>query len=221
MFRKSRMAAFTVVVTLALSGLALAQGRYGDRDGDRDDDDGYYRRGNHNQAREYGHQNGYRDGYARGQHEGRENDPSDFRTPDWRQAGRGYENWMGPFGQYQNGYRDGYGQSFRVGFQSIQSWRRGDGDGDDRAYPRPVFGGFGGTAFRWGFADGSRVAREDLERGKPYRAEPRGPYEDRDRGYASREGDQRYYKERYSEAYRQGYARTWAESQGSYRRYMR
>ena len=41
------------------------------------------------QTRQCGYDNGYRDGVARGQHEGRENDPYDYQTPDWRQATRG------------------------------------------------------------------------------------------------------------------------------------
>lgn len=93
-----------------ISSLSLAQ--YHD-----DDDDGGYHQGNPRQARQYGYQQGYRDGYAKGRHEGRENDPNDYQTPDWRQATRGYEQWMGPVETFQNGYRDGYGSGFQAGYQ--------------------------------------------------------------------------------------------------------
>lgn len=219
MFRKSRMAAFAVLVALALSGLAVAQDRWGWGDGDRDDD-AYRRGGNSAQAHEYGRQNGYRDGYNKGIHEGRENDPFDYRTPDWRQAGHGYKNWMGSFGQYQDGYRDAYSQGFRAGFQSVQGLRRGDGDGDrdDRGYrpydPRVGGGFFGGDVARdWGYRDGSDAARSDLRLGKGFNSQPRGRYDDADRGYNRSYGDKREYKERYTEAYRQGYATVW-DSQG-------
>ena len=70
-----KMAACAVAVTVALSGMALAQ--YG-----RDDDDGYYRQGNSARARQYGYQQGYNDGVSKGRHEGREHDPYDYQTPD-------------------------------------------------------------------------------------------------------------------------------------------
>ena len=88
MVRTVRMAALLLATTLIVSGLAFAH----------DDDDDYYRRGNPAQAQQYGYNNGFRDGEHRGQHEGRENDPFDYQTPDWRQATRGYKGWMGPLG---------------------------------------------------------------------------------------------------------------------------
>src|SRR5215471_10267198 len=132
--RSTGMAAYILALTLTIGGVALAQ-----------DAADYYRRGNTDQARQYGYQNGYRDGVAQGQHEGRENDPYDFHTPDWRQATRGYADWMGPVNWYQRGYQDGYGNGFQVGFQSIanrwrdrddrygESWRDRDGDRYDRS----------------------------------------------------------------------------------------
>lgn len=115
MWRTMRMAAYTLAVTLVMSGFALAQ-----RDHDRDDDDGYYhRQGTTAQARQYGYQNGYRDGVQKGRHEGRERDPHDYQTPEWRHATRGYERWMGPVNLYQRGYQEGYSNGFRSGYQSV------------------------------------------------------------------------------------------------------
>jgi flagellar biosynthesis/type III secretory pathway protein FliH len=106
------MAALAIAVIVAFSGLSLAQHR------DDDDDGGYYQ-SNSRQARQYGYQQGYRDGYAKGKHEGRENDPNDYQSPDWRQATRGYEQWMGPVQAFQNAYRNGYENGFRAGYQSL------------------------------------------------------------------------------------------------------
>src|SRR5215467_2260125 len=70
--RMATLASCALALTLIMSGIALA----------RDEDD-YYRRGNPDQARNYGYQNGYNDGAKHGRHEGREHDPNDYRTPDW------------------------------------------------------------------------------------------------------------------------------------------
>jgi hypothetical protein len=202
------MAAFALAVTLVTSGLALAQ-----RDHDRDDDDGYYRQGNTAQARQYGYQNGYRDGVQKGRHEGRERDPYDYRTPDWRQAARGYKGWMGPVNWYERGYQEGYSNGFRSGYQET-SHRWGDGD-RDRDDGRPYGGrgaydpnriGYGGnTAYRFGVEDGSTAAREDIEHRKPYNSKPRGRFEDRDHGYRREYGSRDRYRAEYTDGYRAGY----------------
>ena len=229
-WRKSRVAALAVLVTLSLSGLAVAR----DRDGD--DDDRYSRGGNPRQAHEYGRQNGYRDGYKQGREEGRERDPNDFRNPDWRQASRGYKNWMGPQNLYQDGYRDAYGQGFRAGYQSVWGAGRGrEGDGDERIY-RPYdpvvrpWGGrdgdgdrdnrsHGGDAARdWGYRDGQDAARSDSSVGKSFNPKPRGRYEDRDRGYKSYMGDEHEYRVQYDHAYREGYAAAWNPGRRGWRR---
>jgi len=212
MMRQMKIAALAIAVTLVLSGFALAQ----DRD---DDDDGYYQQGNSAQARQYGYQNGYRDGYSKGRHEGRENDPNDYRTPDWRQATRGYQQWMGPVSWFQRGYRDGYSNGFRNGYLSAS---RGDGDGD-RDY-QPYYGGNypygndpyygnqtwsrGNVAYNTGYQDGASVAREDRSSGKRYNPNPRGRYDDEDHGYRSEYGNKGAYKTQYASGYRTGYQAT-------------
>jgi len=60
-------------------------------------------------------------------------------------------------------------------------------------------------AYRTGYQDGTRKAREDMERNKPFNANPRGEYDDRDHGYRREYGDKSSYKSRYSEGYRAGY----------------
>ena len=203
MRRQTRVAALLIALIVAFSGLSLAQYH--------DDDDGYYQ-GDFGQARQYGYQQGYRDGYDKGRHEGRENDPNDFQEPDWRQATRGYQQWMGPMDLYQNAYRHGYGRGFRAGYQSVnRSWGYRDGDSDEGIYDRgEIYGqsgsGYGNNiAYRTGYQDGMRKAREDMERNKPFNANPRGEYDDRDHGYRREYGDKSSYKSQYSEGYRAGY----------------
>jgi hypothetical protein len=204
--RQLRMVALAIAVIVAFSSLSVAQ--YHD-----DDDDGGYHQSNPRQARQYGYRQGYRDGYAKGRHEGRENDPNDYQSPDWRQATRGYEQWMGPAETFQNGYRDGYGSGFQAGYQSLNGgW--GDGDEDrDRGwynrggdvYDQPDFSYGSNMGYRTGYQDGISQARDDAHKNKPFDSNPRGKYDDRDHGYRRESGDKSSYKEQYTNGYRAGY----------------
>jgi len=206
MRQQMRMAAYALAVTLMLSGLALAQR-------DRDDDD--YDRGrypNSASTEQYGYQNGYRDGVEKGRHEGRENDPDDFRSPEWRNASNGYQPWMGPFDAFRHGYRDGYRAGFENGFRQAQ---RGDRDRDDgyyrgepyrgNTYPVSSGWGNGNAGYSMGYNDGISVAREDRSKGKPYNPNPRGKYDDRDHGYSSAYGSKSQYRASYGDGYHAGY----------------
>jgi hypothetical protein len=203
MWRMVKMSACALAATLALSGLALAQR-------DRDYDDGYYRGGNFDQARQAGYQRGYNDGIGKGRHEGREHDPNDYHTPDYRQAKRGYQNWMGPVEVYQRAYREGYSNGFRAGYEEVAGYGYGrdrDGyadwrhDGERTAY---YFDG-ANVANRFGSEDGAQAAREDIYHRKDYNSKPRGRFGDRDRGYRREFGSKDRYKDEYTAAYRSGY----------------
>jgi hypothetical protein len=202
MMQRMKLAACVVAMTLIVSGIALA------------DDDDYYRGGGRAQAHQYGFQNGYRDGLHKGQHEARENDPNDFQSRDWRNASRGYQQWMGPFEVFQDGYRDGYRQGFQAAFND--RWgRRGNGDRDDgyrdnRYYPQNNYGGgYGGNvAYNYGLQDGVQAGREDAYRGKQFNPNPRGSNH-ADRGYSREYGDRNAYREQYSDGYRTGYQQTY------------
>lgn len=207
MRRQMRMAALVMAVMLVVSGLALAQ-----RDRDGDDDDYGYNRGNAAQAQQYGYQKGYRDGAKRGREEGRENDPFDYQTPDWRQATRGYQRWMGPVELFQRGYQNGYRAGFESGYQSVN---RRDGDRDDGYYGRGGYGGpgygrdgYNSPAYNVGYQDGQEMARHDLQKRNGYNSSPRGPFDDRDRGYQRQYGDKNEYKAEYTQGYRAGYDST-------------
>ncbi|MBA3915175.1 MAG: hypothetical protein H0X25_15265 [Acidobacteriales bacterium] len=215
-------AAVLLGAALSISSLAVAQ--------DRDGDDGYYRQGHYGQAQQYGYQNGYRAGLDKGRHEGRENDPNDYRTPDWRSASSGYQQWMGSLGEYQRAYRDGYSNGFRAGYQAEnrdrdngQNAYYGGGAVAPRPFPYPgrypVNGNgqyyparYESPAYSVGYQDGSSQAREDLLKRKPFNANPRGRYDDEDHGYNSSYGSKNAYKSLYADGYRAGY-------QAAFRRY--
>jgi hypothetical protein len=203
------MAALAVSAVLALGTFALAQ----------DWDDYNYRGGNAAQTRQYGYDSGFRDGEKRGRHEGRENDPYDYHTPDWRQATRGYKNWMGPVNAFQNGYQQGYADGFRSGFNSERPGYRGDRDDHyrgDRYRGDNHYGngnGYYGGNYRYnsragydvGYQDGVTMAREDQYKNKPFNANPRARFGGRDNGYNREYGDKNAYKDQYTDGYRAGY----------------
>jgi hypothetical protein len=200
MTRTVRTAALAVTFILGLSLAGMAQHDY---------DDGYYRGGDQNQARQYGYQNGYRDGVARGREEGLENDRFDYRTPDGRQSLRGYEGWMGPAGAFQRGYQEGYRLGLSSGYDAVSN-RRGDHDhdADDRGYSGLWGygdGRFSSPAYNIGYQDGAQVAREDIQNGKRFNSTPRSRYDDRDHGYRREYGSKDRYKSIYTDGYRAGY----------------
>jgi len=202
------MSAYALAATLALSGFALAQ-RDRDRDDDDDRNDGYYRGGNYDQARQYGYQRGYNDGIGKGRHEGREHDPYDYQTPDYRQATRGYERWMGPVEVYQRAYREGYSGGFRSGYSEVtqRGWRDGDRDGDWRqdGWRTGYDPNAENVANRFGYQDGAQAAREDVDHRKSYNSKPRGRFDERDHGYRREFGSKDQYKSEYAAGYRAGY----------------
>ena len=202
MRQQLRMAALVVSIVVALSTFSWAQ------DYDRDD---YYRGGNVAQARQYGYQSGYRDGEKKGQHEGRENDPFDYRTPDWRQASHGYKSWMGPVSVFQSGYQEGYRDGFQSGFASARpAWQGGD-RGFYRGgsyYGSENYGSYTRVAYDTGYQDGVTMAREDLYKDKPFNPNPRARFDDRDHGYRREYGNKNDYKSEYTDGYRAGYQAT-------------
>ena len=198
-YAKFRVAVFALVAAFAMSSFALAQ---------YDDDDRYSRRGNGDQAHQYGYQSGYRDGYSKGRHEGRENDPGDVDSEKLEDATRGYQPWMGPVQYFQDGYRDGYRNGFRVGYQAVNRGRDNRDYDSGGYYPSGNYdqrGQYENPGYDIGYRDGATVAREDAQAGKPYNAEPRGRYDDMDHGYRREYGSKNEYKSQYANGYRAGY----------------
>ncbi len=116
MFRSLRIAALAAVITMGLASVAWAHG----------DDDYYYR---HDETREHGYQNGFRDGVDHGRYDRTQKYRYNYKSDQWEDADRGYEHWMGSRGQYKRAYRDGYVRGYERGYNSY-SWRN-DGDRDD------------------------------------------------------------------------------------------
>jgi hypothetical protein len=199
-----RMAALAISMVVGLSTFTFAQ-RYDWND--------YDRGGNVAQSRQYGYDNGFRDGEKKGRHEGRENDPLDYGTPDWRQATHGYKSWMGPVSAFQSGYQQGYREGFRSGFASEQhEWRDRDRNRDgfyrDNSYYGSGYGSYSRVGYDTGYRDGVTQAREDLYKRKPFNPNPRGRFDDRDHGYRREYGEKSNYRAQYTDGYQVGYQAT-------------
>jgi hypothetical protein len=102
------MALLGAAVSLAFGSVAWGQ-QYG-----RYDDDDYYR---HDEAREHGFKNGYRDGLRAGQFDSERGRRFKYKNDDWEDS-RGYEHWMGDHGRYKHSYREGYEQGYRRAYGS-------------------------------------------------------------------------------------------------------
>ncbi len=98
-----RVAALAATVPLILASVAWGQWK-------QYDNDGYYNR--HDEAREHGYKNGYRDGASAGQYDRARGRRFNFKNDDWEDS-RGFEHWMGSKGSYKQAYREGYEQGYR------------------------------------------------------------------------------------------------------------
>jgi hypothetical protein len=115
-----RLSALAAVFSLALGSVAWGY----------DGDDYYYR---HDEAREHGFQNGYRDGSGAGRSDSERGRRFKFKNDDWEDS-RGYEHWMGNHGDYKRAYREGYERGYRRAF-GYESGRYRDRD-DYRRHDR-------------------------------------------------------------------------------------
>jgi hypothetical protein len=106
LWRWVRTSLLAATVSLAFASVAWGQSwqRY--------DDDDHYR---HDEAREHGYNNGYRDGIRAGQNDSERGRHFKFKNDGWEDA-HGYEHWMGDHGQYKRAYRDGYERGYRRGY---------------------------------------------------------------------------------------------------------
>jgi hypothetical protein len=126
-----RVAALAAFVSLAFGSVAWAQSSWG-QSSRYDDDDDYYR---HDQARELGFKNGYRDGQRQGQSDVERGRRFKFKNDDWEDS-RGFEHWMGNKGQYKQAYRDGYERAYRQTYSYYGDRYRNDYRYQDRYHDR-------------------------------------------------------------------------------------
>jgi len=100
MSKRPKRAGVLFAALLFLSGLAVAQDRYG---------------GSMN-AKEHGYQHGYRDGLRQGRYDRSRGATYSFDAEDYRRADGGYQKYMGEHDDFQQGYRSGYKAGYDDGY---------------------------------------------------------------------------------------------------------
>ena len=110
-----RMALLGAAVSLAFGSVAWGQAwvRY-------DDYDRYYY---HDEAREHGFQNGYRDGLDTGANDGRRGQSYDPESSHfYRHGDYGFSSILGARDAYKRAYRDGFLRGYQEGYQNWQRY---------------------------------------------------------------------------------------------------
>ena len=209
--RSMRLAALTVAMTLAFSGLALAR--------DHDDDTKTIITDHYKDKHEDRHHDWDRD---RDHHWwGGDHDRNDRNNDRWRESererAREHERWEREHrndgyygGQIYNRYPRGYpGGGYPSGGYPSGGY----------GYPGTVYGrgGYGngasGIGFNQGRMEGANQARKDIAQGKPFNPNPRGSNHT-DNGYHSYMGDKNQYRASYTEGYRSGYESNFGGGRG-------
>jgi len=199
MLRQLKTAGLVLTAILFITGLAVAQDRYG---------------GSMN-SKEHGQQHGYRDGLRQGRADRSHREEYNFKTEDYKHADEGYEKYMGEHDDFQDGYRNGYHTGYDDGFYGRPI--RSDVYGLDERYdpdrvPRrdgdaDVYAdwGYSDVAMDTGYRDGLQAGRQDLQNRKDYRPNKHEAYEDADHGYRKNYGDKNRYKAQYRKGFVRGY----------------
>ena len=204
--RSMRLAALTVAMTLAFSGLALAR----DHDDDRYQHDHYrdkHEDRNHDWARGHDNDHWWNRDHDRNNDRGRESDRDRIREHErWEREHRNSnDGYYG--GQIYNHYPRGYPGSGSV-------YPGGSYGYPGSVYGRGGYGNGGGSGFNQGSMEGANQARKDMAQGKPFNPNPRGSNHT-DNGYHSYMGDKNQYRASYTEGYRSGYESNFGGGRGS------
>ena len=199
MLRQLKSVSLVLALILFVTGLAVAQDRYG---------------GSMN-AKEHGQQHGYRDGLRQGRADRNHREEHSFNTEDYKRADEGYAKYMGEHDDFQNGYRDGYRSGYDDGYygRAIRSdvyglderydpdrVPRRDGDADSYAN-----WGYSDVAMDTGYRDGLQAGQQDMRQHKDYRPDKHDAYEDADHGYRKNYGNKNRYKEQFRKGFVRGY----------------
>lgn len=196
MFRQITRLSLVFIVFACLTGLAVAQDN-GDLSG----------------PAQSGFRNGYADGFQQGREDLRAGEAYNFHGRDYDNAMRGYESYMGSRDEYREGYRRGYVTGYSDGYRGREShfaepsgpppYRRHD---DDDYGPGPGYGRRS-VAFQTGFRDGMIAGGKDRDHNKQFRPTKNDKYEDADHGYSHDLGSKKEYKREYRDGFMAGYQR--------------
>lgn len=199
-----------LLLTLVTAGLAH----------DRNDRDGYYQSSSMD-SRQYGYENGHRDGVHHGREDRLRSLGYNMRSDDYKKSDRGYQKHMGNKGVYKAGYRQGYEAGYDNAYYQRDNGRFGGlyGRREDR-YGRDDRYGWGNrnqrddyysrgsynrVAFQNGYRDGLDDGQKDMRKNEDFDPNDHGDYRDADNGYKSGYGSKEAYKQEYRQGYLGGY----------------
>ena len=199
MLRVTGIRAFVLTVTVACSGLALADQKY---------------RAGSLEARDHGYEHGYRDGFHKGAEDRSHHNRFKAEVKD---ADAGYEKFMGSKDQYKEGFRSGFVAGYDDGFNNRsgrlsqlygpydETYRtRGNADRYDELYPEKGWSS-SHLAADMGYRDGLAAGSADFEHHLVARPEEQRDFRDGDHGYRSGYGDRIVYQQQYRDSFLQGY----------------
>jgi len=176
------------------------------------------------EARRSAYDQGYREGFARGQSDARRGNRYAYENVrDYQRADKGYHRRMGDRERYRHIFRDGFAAGYSEGYGRLARYGR---NVPRRQGPYPQtrpgvwgpsgqYGGYYSAAFDYGARDGYEKGREDARKNRSFDPVRHSWYRSGDRHYQSRSGSREQYKDVYRRGFQQGYERGYRE--GRYR----
>lgn len=140
----------------------------------------------------------------------------------------GYDNSMGPKGQYKQGYREGYARGYNDGLngtnasgypnQYPNNYPYPNGGNHPNQYPNSGQYGYGvdQVAQQNGYQDGVYYGERDRANGNNSNPRDAKGYRDADHGYTDSLGSKSEFQQAYRQAFLQGYQEGYNRSNGGY-----
>jgi hypothetical protein len=214
----------TGLATLVMLSVGLPAGAQvwgGTPGGDRDDG-----RWGQNDSRA-AYDNGYRRGLERGERDGRDRRPMNYRDEkDYRNGDWGYDRRYGSRDYYRQAFRSGFEAGYSASYSRYGGYGQANGRAVPRGYPgsapypngrypdrtggygRPDGYGYGyanNIAFQNGYRDGLEKGDKDWRSRKSYDVLRHDWYRDGDRHYKKEYGPRNQYKDAYRAGFKQAY----------------
>jgi hypothetical protein len=188
------------------------------------------------ESRRAAYDNGYREGLAEGERDGRRGQArpyQDNRT--WQRADKGYNRSYGDMERYRQQFRIGFSEGYQAGVvryngaptgravprQDTYGYPGGYGNTYPvQRYPDPYYsgqvpygnGGYGySAAYPNGLKDGTEKGREDARKQRSFDPLRHDWYREGTRHYKSEYGPKQQYANVYRQAFREGYERGYRE----------
>jgi flagellar biosynthesis/type III secretory pathway protein FliH len=179
----------------------------------------------YSEVRRSAYDQGYREGFRRGEQDGRRGDRFAYQDErDFQRGDKGYHRSYGDRGRYRQIFRDGYAAGYADGYSRYSRYGRNTRPpvyGAQRPYGQQGgYGNWGGgayysPAFDNGARDGYEKGREDARKDRGFDPVRHSWYRGGDRHYERRYGSREQYKDVYRRGFQQGYERGYRE--GRYR----